>query len=168
MNTLLVCRFENVAGARRALTTLRRMAEDGAIDVDDAALVEWPGRARKPSTESLGSLTGPGGLWGGSWGVLLGLIFLVPIAGPVFGAAAGAFAGTLADIGVDDDFVMAVRELVTPGSSALFVLCAAADADRLSDAVRSEGVATIRCSISHEHEQRLVTALGEERPAGPA
>jgi uncharacterized membrane protein len=164
VNTLLVCRFEDTAGARRALGALRRLAEDGVIEVDDAALVEWPRRARKPSTETLGSLTGPGGLWGGSWGVLLGLIVLVPIAGPVFGAAAGAFAGTLADIGVDEGFVSGVRELVTPGTSALFVLCGAADADRLDGAVRSDRGATIRCRISREHEERLLTALGEERP----
>ena len=68
--------------------------------MDDAALVSWPPGQRKPSTTSLGSLTGPGDLWGGFWGVLLALVFLAPLAGPTFGAAAGAVAGSLADFGV--------------------------------------------------------------------
>ena len=97
MNTLVVCRFGDPLGAESVLSPLRALAREGELVIGDASLVSWPRTARKPSTETLGTLTGPGELWGGSWGVLLGLIFLVPIAGPAFGAAAGAFAGTLAD-----------------------------------------------------------------------
>ena len=106
MNTLVVCRFGDPVGAERVLPPLRALAQDGELVIGDAALVSWPRTARKPSTETLGTLTGPGELWGGSWGVLLGLIFLVPIAGPAFGAAAGAFAGTLADCHVAGDQVV--------------------------------------------------------------
>src|SRR5215218_5063173 len=163
LNTLVVCRFGDPVDAERVLPPLRALAQDGELVIGDAALVSWPPRARKPSTETLGSLTGPGELWGGSWGVLLGLIFLAPIAGPVFGAAAGAFAGTLADVGMGDDFVQSVREAVTPGTSALFVLSADADADRLLTAIDGPGLTVIRCIIA---EQRLLAALGEESPAG--
>ena len=38
------------------------------------------------------------------------------------GAAAGALAGSLADYGIDDDFIKNVREKVTEGTSALFLL----------------------------------------------
>ena len=166
MNTLAVCRFEDPVGAERAVAPLRVLAQDGELVIGDAALVSWPRKARKPSTETLGALNGPGELWGGSWGVLLGLIFLVPIAGPAFGAAAGAFAGTLADFGVDDDFVIRVRALVTPGTSALLVLSGAAEADRLVAALADREPQVVRWTIAREHERRLLAAFGEESRAG--
>jgi uncharacterized membrane protein len=77
-----------------------------------------------PSTRHVGT----NDLW---WGVLLGMVFLVPLAGPAFGAAAGAVAGGLADFGLGDDFILQVREAVTPGTSAVFVVCDRALADDL-------------------------------------
>jgi uncharacterized membrane protein len=139
---------------------LERLAAEGHLSVDDAALVSWPRASRKPWTRELGALTGPGALWGGSWGVLLGLIFLVPIAGPTFGAAAGAIASGLADFGIEDDFIKRVRDTVTPDTSALFVLCDIAVTDRITQEVPAADV--VRCELSVEHERRLRAALGQE------
>ena len=160
MRGLTVWRFEGTCGAEEALLRLEELAGRGEISVDDAALVSWPRDRRKPSTRELGSLRGPGALWGGTWGVLLGLIFLVPIAGPTFGAAAGAIAGSLSDFGIDDDFIKRVRDTVTPGTSALFVFSSDTVADRLVDELG--GVNVVRCNLSAEHERRLRAALGEE------
>ena len=165
MDTLMVCRFDDPGGAAEALRPVRRLAEQEQIAICDAAIVAWPPEARKPSTENLGGLTRPGELWGGAWGVLLGIIFIAPMAGPLFGAAAGAVAGSLADIGLDDDFIKRVRDAVTPGTSALFLLCGAADADRLLAELDPDGLVVIRCPMAREHEQRLLAALGEESGA---
>ena len=165
MDTLIVCRFDDPGGAAEAVRTVRDLAEGERVTIGDAAIVSWPRQARKPSTESLGSVTGPGELWGGAWGVLFGLIFIAPIAGPLFGAAAGAVAGTLADVGLDDDFIKRVRDAVTPGTSALFVLCGAADADRMLADLDGADPTVIRCSMTRDHEQRLLAALGEESGA---
>lgn len=160
MTGLTVWRFENPRAAQELLPGLERLAAERTISVDDAALVTWPLTSRKPSTRELGSLTGPGALWGGSWGVLLGLIFVVPIAGPALGAAAGAIAGSLADFGIDDDFIKRVRDVVTPGTSALFVLGDRAAADGIATELPAAGV--VHCELSVEHERRLLAALGEE------
>src|SRR5262249_5766078 len=94
---LTVWRFDTPAAAGEALPRLEQLVAAGDARIDDAALVSWPRGRRKPSTRDIGSLTGPGNLWGGFWGVLLALIFLTPLAGPAFGAAAGAVAGSLTD-----------------------------------------------------------------------
>src|SRR5262245_22726278 len=78
-----------------------------------------------PTTRHLG----PSDLW---WGVLLGMVFFVPHAGPSLGAAAGAVAGGLADFGLGDDFILQVRDAVTPGTSAVFVMSDRAAADQLA------------------------------------
>jgi len=168
VETLTVWTFEGPSGAEAALPRLERLAEEGVIHVDDAALVTWPEQSRKPSLRPLGGLVRPGTLWGGFWGVLLGLMFLVPIAGPAFGAAAGAFAGSLANFGVEDDLVKRVRDVVIPGTSALFVLSSSAVADTLGVELRELEVELLRCDLAPEQARRLRDALGEEplRPAG--
>src|SRR4051812_26770163 len=162
MNTLVVWRFADPDGAAATLPRLHRLVSAGEATVDDAALVSWPPGHRKPSTTTLGSLTGPGRLWGGSWGVLLALIFIVPIAGPTFGAAAGAVAGTLSDFGIADDFVKHVREEVGPGTSALLVVTTQASAERLAAALADVASLTARSALSPAEEQHLRDALGEE------
>ena len=162
MNTLTVWPFHAVDGAEHALDVLRRLLATGAAGIDDAALVSWPSERRTPATRDLGSITGPGSLWGGFWGMLLGLIFLTPLAGPAFGAGAGALAGSLTDFGVADDFILRVRNSVIPGTSALFVLSTRRSADGVAIALAGLAVEALRCELSPEQEQRLRDALADE------
>jgi len=162
MNTLTVCCFQTPEAADAALPVVTRLVVEGAAGVDDAAVVSWPPGRRKPSARALGSMAGPGQLWGGFWGLLLGLIFLTPLAGPTFGAAAGAVAGSLSEFGVEDDFVHDVRAAVTPGTSAMFLVSSAASADRLAGALAPFNTQTLSSRLSPEQEQRLRDALGEE------
>ena len=161
MNTLTVWRFEAPDGAEAGVTSLQALADDGRATVDDAALVSWPVGRRTPVTRELGSITGPGGLWHGFWGMLLGLIFLTPLAGPAFGAAAGAVAGSLGDFGVADDFVKRVRDSVTPGTSAIFILASRASAGKIAGPLESLGAKALRTELSLEQEQLLRDALAD-------
>jgi uncharacterized membrane protein len=160
LDCLTVWAFDDPLAADRAVPRLAQLAATGAIAVDDAAVVSWTEARRKPSMHELGALTGPGVLWGGSWGLLLGLVFLVPIAGPMFGAGAGAIAGSLSDFGIADDFIKRVRDRVTAGTSALFVLCGDASADAMASELGAADV--IRCELSPVQGRRLREALGEE------
>lgn len=160
--TLAVWRFAAPAVAEDKLPELERLMHLGAVDVDAAALVSWPPRHRKPSVRDLGGVTHPGALWGGFWGVVLALIFLTPLAGPTFGAAAGAVAGSLADFGVEDDFVKRVRDAVTPGTSAVFVIGASPAITPIADVFDGDG-AMLGYTLSHEQALHLREALGEER-----
>jgi uncharacterized membrane protein len=155
MNTLTVWCFSAPEGAVESLATLRAQH----LRVDDAVLVSWAPDRRTPATRQLGTLDGPGRLWDGFWGVLMGLIFLTPLAGPSFGAAAGAFAGGLADYGIPDDFVMCVREHVTPGTSALFVLGGRDSAATLAARLEGRAVEILRSELSYEQEQHLRATL---------
>jgi uncharacterized membrane protein len=162
VDTLSVWRFDTPGAAAEALPSLERLAAAQAVRIDDAALVSWPQGHRKPSTRSLGSLTGPGDLWGGFWGVLLALIFLSGLAGPTFGAAAGAVAGSLADFGMADDFVNQVRQGVVPGTSALFVVSTGASAAGIAAELDGAATCTASSVLSPAQERHLREALGEE------
>ena len=159
MNTLTAWKFHDPGGAEQALERLQALASEGLISVDDAALVTWPTTRRRPHTRELGSLTGPGALWGGGFGMVLGLIFVAPLAGLAAGAATGAVAGSLADHGIDDDFVATVRERVTPGTSALFLLSHGAMVDRVAAEMADLEMDLVRSNLDPDQERRLRAAL---------
>jgi uncharacterized membrane protein len=112
-------------------------------------------------------MTGAGVAWGALWGFLFGLIFFVPLLGMAIGTGMGALGGSLADLGIDDDFIKQVRERVTPGTSALFVLTSHATVDRVIEELRQYDFEIISTNLPVEQEQKLREAFGEE-PYVPA
>jgi uncharacterized membrane protein len=134
MATLTVWKFESTEGADRAEQTLLTLSQQQVISLHDAATVTWEVGKKKPKTRQLASTTGAAALGGSFWGLLFGLIFFVPLLGAAVGAATGALAGSLTDVGIDDTFINQVRDQVTPGTSALFVLSSDAVIDKVRDA----------------------------------
>ena len=170
MATLTAWRFETSDGAATAAEIVRDLAAAQHLVLHDAALVEWePGR-RKPRTRQLGEGTGdgigdgrgPGALSGGFWGLLFGLIFFVPLLGAAIGAATGAIAGSLSDVGIDDGFINRVRDQVTPGTSALFLLTSEEVTERVRDAFADGPHGDlISTGLSPEQESALREIFGD-------
>ncbi|MEY9964251.1 putative membrane protein [Streptacidiphilus sp. MAP12-16] len=166
MATLTVWRFPTPTGSEAALNTLKDLQKQQLITLQDGAVVTWPEGAKKPKTRHLVNLTGAAALGGAFWGMLFGLIFLVPILGMAVGAAFGALGGSLAHSGgIDESFVKQVRERVTPGTSALFLLSSDAVLDRVRPAFEGWDAELIQTNLSTEEESRLREAFGEEQEA---
>jgi len=161
MATLTVWRFRDASGADEAEKTLEGLAQKGLITIHDAATVSWPVGAKKPKTRQATSLAGAGALGGSFWGLLFGLIFFVPLLGVALGAAVGAFAGAMSDAGINDNFIKSVREQVTPGSSALFVLTSDAVLDEVMAAFKENSGELIQTNLTDEQEQALREAFGD-------
>ena len=161
MATLTVWKFDSAGGAQSALAQLERMQKEELVQVNDAAYVTWPEGKKKPKTEQLHSLTGAGALGGSFWGLLFGLIFFVPLLGMAVGAAMGALSGSMADVGIDDDFIRQVRQEVTPGTSALFVMSSGAVADKVIDDFKQTGATLVSTNLSTEQEAKLREAFAE-------
>ncbi|MBC9733979.1 DUF1269 domain-containing protein [Nocardioides marmotae] len=164
MATLTVWRFDDPDGAKRAEHALAELEKKELIQVVDAATVSWPEGKKKPRTRQSTNMVAAGTLGGMFWGTLFGLIFFVPLLGLVVGAASGALAGSLTDVGIDDDFIDSVRQKVTPGTSALFVLTNSAVVDRVHTELRERGIRgeLLETNLSHEQEARLRAALEED------
>lgn len=162
MSTLSVWRFDTPDGADNAVATLGDLAKQQLISVHDAATVSWPAGAKKPKTRQINNLVGAGALGGAFWGMLFGLLFLVPLLGAAIGAAAGALTGKLTDVGIDDDFIKRVRDEVTPGTSALFVLTSDAVRDRVEEAFAGQRAELLFTNLSKEQEDRLREAFADQ------
>jgi uncharacterized membrane protein len=160
--TFTVWKFRTADGADNALGTLEKLQSEELIKVQDAAVVSWEEGKEKPKTRHLDNLTGAGALGGAFWGFLFGLIFFVPLLGLAVGAATGALAGSLTHIGIDEDFIKSVREKVTPGTSALFVMTSDAVVDKVKDAFPGADAELIHTNLSDEDEAKLREAFAEE------
>ncbi|HXW47184.1 MAG TPA: DUF1269 domain-containing protein [Streptosporangiaceae bacterium] len=162
MATLTAWKFPTPSGAEVALEKVEKLQSQQLIQVYDEAMVTWePGRS-KPKTRELHSGKKLGALGGGFWGLLFGLIFFIPILGLAIGAGLGALMGSLRDVGISDQFIGDVREKVTPGTSALFLLTGEAVVDRVAAEFRDSDAELISTNLSAEQEGKLREAFGQE------
>ena len=93
---------------------------------------------------------------GAFWGLLFGLIFFVPLLGAALGAATGALSGSLGDVGIDDGFINRVRDQVTPGTSALFLMSSDAVIDKVHEAFEGQAPSELLfTNLSEEQENAL-------------
>jgi uncharacterized membrane protein len=160
--TLTVWKFPTPGGAEQAEQTALSLQKQQLITVHDAATVSWEEGKRKPKTRQANNLTGAGALGGSFWGLLFGLIFFVPILGLAIGAGMGALAGSMSDAGIDDRFIKEVRDQVTPGTSALFILTSDAVQDKVRDAFAGQQAQLISTNLSNEQEAALRQAFADE------
>jgi uncharacterized membrane protein len=147
---------------RRGAEQAQELQAQQLIRVQDAAVVTWEAGQRKPKTRQMNDHKVGGALGGGFWGLLFGLIFFVPIIGLAIGAASGALLASLADVGISDKFIATVRDKVTPGTSALFLLSSDAVTDRVRDAFKGTEAELISTNLSAEQENKLREAFEEE------
>jgi uncharacterized membrane protein len=157
MSTLTVVKFATPEGAEEALSLMGRLQQQNLVRLQDAAVVTWPQGDKKPKTRQLHNLTGAAALNGSFWGLLFGLIFFVPLLGAAVGAAIGALQGSLIDVGISDSFIKRVRNEVTEGTSALYMLTSDAVRDRIAEEFKAlPPYELIASNLSAEEEARLV------------
>jgi len=162
MSTLTVWKFPTANGAEDAVLKLRELQGQRLVQVHDGAIVSWQEGKKKPHTHQLTDMAGRGALGGAFWGFLFGLLFFIPLVGLAIGAASGAIAGSLSGAGIDEGFVNSVRERITPGTSALFVLTSDAVLDRVAEAFEGTTAELIQTNLSDEQEQSLREAFADE------
>jgi uncharacterized membrane protein len=161
MATVTVLKFPTADGATAALGLVKDLQKSHLIKMHDAAIVSWPVGKKSPTTRQLVDMVGIGAMSGMFWGMLLGLIFAAPLFGMAIGAAFGALGGSFRDYGIDDDFIKKVREQVTEGTSALFLMTSDAVLDRVAEAMSHVKFEIIATNLSKEQEAKLHEAFGQ-------
>ena len=161
MKNLTVWKFDTANGAKDALAKLGELASQNLIILLDAAVVTWPAGKKKPKTRQATNLAAGGALDGAFWGMLFGLIFFMPLLGMAMGAVMGGLTGKFADFGINDDFIKEVRQKVTEGTSALFVLSGASAEDKVRAAFAGTKMELISSNLTDEQEAELRKHFGE-------
>jgi uncharacterized membrane protein len=158
MTTLTVWKFDSPTGAAEAIAKLAGVQQQHLIEIMDAAIVEWPEGKKKPKTRQVNDLAAAGTLSGAFWGML----FFVPFFGMAMGAAMGALSSHFGDYGINDEFMKSVRDQVTEGTSALFLLTGAVTLDKVEEEMKGQIGTLIKSNLTHEQETKLREGFGEE------
>ena len=117
--------FDDELKAAEFMTAMTRLARDGRLTLHDAVFVikAADGKTYVRETKDLqpGRTALGAGLWSGLFGLLLGGPVGMLVAGGI-GAGAGAITAKIVDVGVTDDFVEQLREMVKPGTTTVALL----------------------------------------------
>jgi uncharacterized membrane protein len=157
--------FDDDLKAVEFMTALTRLARDGKLSLRDAVFVvkSADGKTYVRETKDLqpGSTAIGAGLWSGLFGLLLGGPVGMLVAGGI-GAGAGAITAKVVDIGVTDDFVDQLRDMVQPGTTTVAVLADHVDTDAvLAELQRFEGGRYVAGNLPLSAIQEVRDALGD-------
>jgi uncharacterized membrane protein len=165
MAELIAIGYPDTVTAHAAADEAERLAEDLILQPDAiAVIVRKPDGRYKVTTNH--QVVGQGTTWGMFWGFLFGLLFFVPVLGMAVGAGMGALMGKVTRIGIDKEFESRVRDMLQPGTSALFLIVDQVTPGKAVEALSSYGGTVLKTSLSAEAEKELQEALhAEAQPA---
>jgi uncharacterized membrane protein len=158
MSTLVAIGYPDETTATAASLEADRLTKDLILQPDAIAVIIRD-REGKFHVTTNHSPVGGGATWGMFWGLLFGLLFFVPVIGMAVGAGLGALMGKLTKGAVDKQFQEQVRDMLKPGTSALFLVIEKATPDKAVDALSKFGGTVLKSSLSKEAEADLQNAL---------
>jgi uncharacterized membrane protein len=164
MATLIAIGYAEEGTAAEAAEEVKRLSQDLVIEPDAVAVISRDAKGEYHVTTSHHAV-GAGASWGMFWGLLFGLLFFVPVFGMAVGAGLGALMGKVENTSINQEFQQQVRDMVKPGTSALFMIVERATPDKAIAALSRFGGTVLKSSLSQEDEKQLQDALHGALPA---
>jgi uncharacterized membrane protein len=158
MPTLVAIGYPDETTAAAAADEAHHLARHLIIDPDAIAAIRRDADGRFHVRTSH-STTRKGVSWGMYWGLLFGVVYFIPVLGMAVGAGLGALIARVRRSGVDRDFQDRLRDLVQPGTSALFLILDSAKPDEAVASLSRFGGTVLESSLSAEAEAELQDAL---------
>ncbi len=134
----------------------------------DAVIVtRLPDGTFKFDRENYSALAATGTL--GLIGFLMGLVVAQPLAGAVIFTLVGSvFSAAAAAVGISDDFVSDVQELMLPGAPVLFLVGnqgGSGSQEAIMYQLRGLGGKVLKSNVDADWEKRIQMVLGDQTPA---
>jgi uncharacterized membrane protein len=167
MADLIAIGYKDETTADLAAEEARGLARDLIIEPDAIAAIarDKDGRFHVHTSHHP---VGGGATWGMFWGLLFGLLFFVPFFGMAIGAGLGALMGKITKSGIDREFQYQVRDMLQPGTSALFLMVEKVTPDKATEALSKYGGTVLKTSLSRDGERQLQEALHGGSATSPA
>jgi uncharacterized membrane protein len=168
MATLVAIGYPDETTATAASLEANQLAKDMIIQPDAIAVIIRDKDGEFHVTTNHHAV-GTGATWGMFWGFLFGMLFFVPFFGMAVGAGLGALMGKMSKGAIDKEFQSQVRDMLQPGTSALFLVVDKVTPDKAVEALSRYGGTVLKSSLSKETEAELQEALhGGDTTAQPA
>jgi uncharacterized membrane protein len=162
---LIAIGYDDMETAHQAAEEVYRLAQDLVIEPEAVAVIVRDEKGRYHVTTNHHPVA-EGVTWGVLWGALFGLLFFVPVFGLAIGGLFGVVFGLLERVGVDKEFQAEVRDMVKPGTSALFLVVDKVTPDKATQALSKYGGRVLKSSLSSDAERQLQEALAGARDGG--
>ena len=158
MADLIAIGYPDETTATAAADEANRLARDLIIQPDAIAVIirDKDGGYHVHTNHHV---VGAGATWGLFWGFLFGILFFVPFFGMAIGAGLGALMGKIEKSGLDKEFINQVRDMLQPGTSALFIVVEKVTPDKAVAAMSKFGGTVLKSSLSEDAEKELQEAL---------
>jgi uncharacterized membrane protein len=167
MADLIAIGYPDETTALEAQQEAEKLAADLIIQADAIAAIVRDKDGKYKVTTNHHAVAG-GTAWGMWWGLLFGLLFFVPIFGMAVGAGFGALFGKLEKSGIDKAFQDQVRDMLKPGTSALFLVVEKVTPDKAIEHLRQFHGTVLKTSLSEEVEAELQKELSVDPTQQPA
>ena len=167
MADLIAIGYPDETTAAMAADEARALAKDLIIQPDAIASIVRDKEGRY-HVHTAHHMVGAGATWGMFWGLLFGLLFFIPVFGMAVGAGLGALMGKITKSGVNKEFQDQVRDLMKPGTSALFLMVEKVTPDKAVEALSKYGGTVLKTSLTKEGEAALQEALHGGEVGGEA
>src|SRR5215475_5159384 len=158
MADLIATGYTDEATADAAAAEAQRLARDLIIQPDAIAVIVRDEEGGYHVHNNHHTVCA-GATWGLFWGFLFGLLFFIPVFGMAIGAGMGALMGKLAKNSIDKQFQDQVRDMIKPGTSALFLMLEKVTPDKAVEAMSKYGGTVLKTSLSKADERELQDAL---------
>jgi uncharacterized membrane protein len=158
MAELIAISYDDEVTAHAAAVEVDRLTRDLIIEPDAVAVIVR-GKDGKYKVTTNHHSVGEGTSYGMFWGLLFGVLFFVPVFGMAVGAGLGALLGKVEKTGMDRAFQEQVRDMVQPGTSALFLVVEKVTPDKAIEGLSQFGGTVLKSSLSKDAEHDLQDAL---------
>ena len=164
MATLVAIGYPDETTATAASLEVQRLSKDLIIQPDAVAAIIRD-REGKLHVTTNHHAVGGGATWGMFWGLLFGMLFFIPFLGMAVGAGLGALMGKMSKGAINKEFEEQVRDMLKPGTSALFLVVEQVTTDKAVGALSQFGGTVLKSSLPKETEDELQAALHGEQAA---
>jgi uncharacterized membrane protein len=158
MADLIAIGYPEVETAEAVAAELERLASELVIQPDAIAIISRDEKG-KYHVQTTHHEVATGATWGMFWGLLFGALIFVPVLGLAVGAALGALFGLVRKLDISDEFQQQLRDMLQPGTAAVFVITEKMTTDKLIDAISKFNGTVLKTSLPNDVEQQIQEAI---------
>lgn len=158
MADLIAIGYPDLQTAEQAEAELERLAQELVIEPESIAIISRDQKG-KFHVRTTHHEVATGATWGMFWGVLFGFLFFVPILGLAVGAGLGVLFGLIAKLDISTEFQRHVRDMLQPGTAAVFVIVDKMTTDKLIEALAKFHGTVLKTSLPSDVERQLQDSL---------
>jgi uncharacterized membrane protein len=158
MADLIAIGYDDTTTAVQAMEEVEKLEGDLIIQADAVAAIVRNDQGKFKTVTNTHTV-GAGTVGGMFWGLLFGFLFFIPVLGMAVGAGMGALMGKMAKTGIDKNFQDQVRDMLKPGTSALFMVVEQMTTDKATAALSKFGGKVLKTSMSDEAAAELQKEL---------